>query len=66
MQRQPKHTSITIAELLGYGVLNAFSVRGPCRGFIGDNEGRLQSLRVVGVNEKGSLKTEAVKYGLKS
>jgi hypothetical protein len=45
MQRQRKHTSITIDELLGYDVLNVFSVRGPCRRFIGDNEGRLESFK---------------------
>jgi hypothetical protein len=39
-----KHTSIIIEKLLGYGVLNVFSVRGPCRSFIWDNEGRLQSV----------------------
>jgi hypothetical protein len=44
MQRQRKHTSITIEKLLGYGVLNVFPVRGPCRSFIRDNEGRLQSV----------------------
>jgi hypothetical protein len=30
---------ITIEELLGYGVLVVFSVRGACRRFIGDKEG---------------------------
>jgi hypothetical protein len=44
MQRKRKHTSVTIEELLGYGVLNVFSVRGPCRRFKGDNEGRLQAV----------------------
>jgi hypothetical protein len=43
MQRQRKHTSMTIEELLGWGVLNVFSMRGPSRRFIGDNEGRLQA-----------------------
>jgi hypothetical protein len=43
MQRQSKHSFITIEKLLGHGVLNAFSVRGPCRSFIGDNEGRFQN-----------------------
>jgi hypothetical protein len=33
-----------VEELLGYGVHNVFSVLGPCRSFIGDNEGRLQSV----------------------
>jgi hypothetical protein len=37
--------SITIEELLGYGVLSVFSVRVPCRRFIGDNAGRLQSVK---------------------
>jgi hypothetical protein len=44
MQRQRKHTSIAKEELLGYGVLNVFSVHGPCRRFIWDNEGRLLSV----------------------
>jgi hypothetical protein len=45
MQRQCKHTSIAIEELLGYGVLNMlFSVRDVCRRFIGHNEGRLESV----------------------
>jgi hypothetical protein len=43
MQWQRKHTSITIEELLGNGVLNVFSVPGPCQRFIGNNEGHLQS-----------------------
>jgi hypothetical protein len=61
--------------LPGYGVLNVFSLRGLCRSFTGDNEGRLESvtrvetgsntstvtLRVVGGDEKGSLKSETVK-----
>jgi hypothetical protein len=42
MQLQCKQTSITIEELLGYGVLSVISVRDPCRRFLGDNEGRLQ------------------------
>jgi hypothetical protein len=44
LQRQHTHTSIKTEELLGYGVLSVFSVRGPCRRFIGDNEGRLQAV----------------------
>jgi hypothetical protein len=44
VKRQRKHNSITIEELLRYGVLNVFSVRRPCRRFIGDNESRLQSV----------------------
>jgi hypothetical protein len=44
MQRQRKHNSKTIEELLGYGALNVLSVPGPCRSFTGDNEGRLQSV----------------------
>jgi hypothetical protein len=36
--------SKTVEELLGYGVLNVFSVRGPCRRFIGDNDGRFQAV----------------------
>jgi hypothetical protein len=38
------NTSIAIEELLGYGVLSVFSVRGSCRRFIGDNEGRLETV----------------------
>jgi hypothetical protein len=44
MQRQRKHTSITIEELLGYGVLSVFYVRGLCQIIIGDNEDRLESV----------------------
>jgi hypothetical protein len=35
---------ITIEKLLGYGVFNVLSERGPFRRFIGDNEGRLQAV----------------------
>jgi hypothetical protein len=31
-------------DLQGYDVLSVFSVDGPWRSFIGDNEGRLQSV----------------------
>jgi hypothetical protein len=41
MQLQSKRTSIIIDWFLGYGVLNVFSVRGPCRRFIKDSRGRL-------------------------
>jgi hypothetical protein len=44
MQRQRKHTSIKVQEFVEYAVLNAFSVRGPCRKCIRDNEGHLQSV----------------------
>jgi hypothetical protein len=44
MQQQRIHASITIEELVGYGVLNVFSVGGPCRRFIGDTIGHLQSV----------------------
>jgi hypothetical protein len=44
MQRKRKHTSIKIEKLLGYGIFNVFSVRGPCRRFTGDKEGRLQTV----------------------
>jgi hypothetical protein len=58
MQRQCEHTSIKIVELLGYRGLNVFSVGGPCRRFIGDNEGLLQSAVEQEVEWRG---TSAVK-----
>jgi hypothetical protein len=42
MQPQRKYVSIAVEELLEYGFLNVFSVRDPCRRFMGDNEGRVQ------------------------
>jgi hypothetical protein len=64
MQRQRKHTSVTIEELLEYGDFNLFSVRGPCRRFNGDNEGRLQPLveREAERREVSAVKIECELY----
>jgi hypothetical protein len=60
MQRQRKHTSITIEELLGHGFLTVFSVRGPCRRLIEDNEGLLKSVveREIDCREASALKID--------
>jgi hypothetical protein len=63
MQRQRKHTYITIEELLGYGVLYVISLRGPCRSFIWGNESRLQSV-VKREAECGETSAVKVSYGL--
>jgi hypothetical protein len=44
MKRKGRYTSTTREEFPVYGVLDMFSMRGPCRRFTGDNEGRLQSV----------------------
>jgi hypothetical protein len=46
MQRQGKHISMTIEELLEYSALNVFSVRGPCRGVILKDIGATTQLRI--------------------
>jgi hypothetical protein len=54
MQLQRKHASVKVEKLLGFGDLNVFSVHGPCRSFIGDTEGRLQSIGSVPRVQAGS------------
>jgi hypothetical protein len=39
----------------GYGVLNVFSVRCPCRRFIGENEGHLKSVVEQEVERREAL-----------